>query len=448
MKYGGCRVASVLIVAGLVSGCNSSLYQNGAGVELGYETVARHTDTEDGYLQQLCRQAGLVPSGGSGCDPGPAGHSSWSLITQAGLNDIDRRCDNYLAWIDAQKRNVGPLSQQISDTRTATAAILAASGAGVQSLAIVAAAFGLAASSYANYNSRLITQIDQSTLQAIVLNRQQRFRAELAGFEIRDRPSAVFVLRGYLRICMPFTIETEINSTLATLARTGAPPETSLALASPRLADPAAAARAAALGPESRIGETRRRAPQPSIPAYAALFLDYRPDRDSRSSVEAVLRKLCATPEQIASGASRLRTLIEIFEQQEYEQIRDGNLVSLVPRRDGRLDQREVRFITAHSSSEGCGDALNYYEKNAFSDGFVGPGQVAAIAGYLGEQPPAGEGRRPLRAMRDMFERARQCLEPAVRAGTARGELTEAIWRRIAPAPPGQPPNVCPARRR
>ena len=96
-------------------------------------------------------------------------------------------------------------------------------GAGTQALSIVATAFGLAGTTYANWNSRLLLDVDHSTVQTIVYTRQQDFRKANAGVIVPDRPAAIYLLRGYLRICMPITIETTINTNV-TLAQAGVSP--------------------------------------------------------------------------------------------------------------------------------------------------------------------------------------------------------------------------------
>jgi hypothetical protein len=54
------------------------------------------------------------------------------------------------------------------------------------------------------------------------MNRQTEFRTDIRGRLISTRPDAIHALRQYLRICMPFTIETEINTTITAFERGGA----------------------------------------------------------------------------------------------------------------------------------------------------------------------------------------------------------------------------------
>jgi hypothetical protein len=86
----------------------------------------------------------------------------------------------------------------------------------------------LASNSFTNLQSRLLLEVPHSTVQALVLSRQKEYREDLFGTDkkpgviIPDRPSAIYALRSYLRLCMPITIEMEINNTVAAFERGGA----------------------------------------------------------------------------------------------------------------------------------------------------------------------------------------------------------------------------------
>jgi hypothetical protein len=217
-----------------VSACNTldaQYFNQGIGTELDWAGLPNETQLQDIYVEEICRQADLA-----GCGPGmpPA---LWMTFVQAGMNDIDQRCDAYLAWLDNRRRWHTPVINEVSAIQTATAAMVSPH-VGAHSLAIIAAAFGLATNTITNIDSRLITEIDNSTVQAIVLTGEKRFRLNLQGRDadgrpigspalIVDRPAALYVLRSYLRLCMPFNIEMEINNSVTVLSRTNgsiAPP--------------------------------------------------------------------------------------------------------------------------------------------------------------------------------------------------------------------------------
>jgi hypothetical protein len=225
-------IASVALALCLTA-CNSDEYllRDGAGIDLFSSRLPETTQLQDAYVAYICDQSSIPTiSGPPGCDVSRFGPAQWSIFVQTGMNDIDQRCDTYLAWLDNKKRWAGPVLQQISDVRTATEAIMVATGAaGPYPIGIVGAAFGLASRTFTNVNSRLVLELNHSTVQAVVLSRQRRYRMQLLGdpvtntpaIAIVSRPAAIHALRSYLRLCMPFTIETEINTTITDFERGG-----------------------------------------------------------------------------------------------------------------------------------------------------------------------------------------------------------------------------------
>ena len=195
-------------------------FREGVGVTLNSGQLPQTTQLQDEYVYYICRQAGGFKEE-TAAGPSCTG-ADWTTFTVAGMNDIDQRCDAYLDWLDAQRRDRTPVLAQIAAMGAATSGIMGVAGAGTQAIAIVATAFGLAGQSYANWNSRLLLDVDHSTVQALVYRRQQQYRQSIYNIAVPSRASAVYLLRGYLRLCMPITIETDINNTV-TLAQSGVP---------------------------------------------------------------------------------------------------------------------------------------------------------------------------------------------------------------------------------
>jgi hypothetical protein len=216
-------IVKALVCAGVsltVVGCNTvdGVYsREGAGVDL-YATEGVSTaDAQEAYFAKICDQAGVI------CAPN-SGPATWSAVVRAGMNDIDERCDGYLTWLDNVRRSQAPITKQLADTAAATALIMQATGSNAAAMAVVAAAFGFASNTFTNISSRLILEVPHSTVQAVVLSRQKAYRDDLFGIPpvlIPNRPAAVYALRSYLRLCMPMTIEMEINNTVATFERGG-----------------------------------------------------------------------------------------------------------------------------------------------------------------------------------------------------------------------------------
>lgn len=215
-------------LATLVAGCNFltdyRYYRDGIGSDLlGAESVAASANL-DAYVGLLCRQAGLpqvMNADGTFSCTLDNSSSGWALVVQAGMNDIDGRCDGYLAWLDDKRRSNEPFLRQLAATGAATLGILDATSASVRAITITGIAFGLAANTFTNVNARILS-LEQSTVQSVVLNSQQRYRHNNNPSAVQSRPAAIYYLRNYLRICLPFSIETSVNNTATVFSNGGA----------------------------------------------------------------------------------------------------------------------------------------------------------------------------------------------------------------------------------
>lgn len=409
------------VLATALSGCDSpgggSLLRQGIGTDLSHAGLAQATTLQDRYVALICRQAGLGAfASEEGCADQSFRAADWSAFVQAGMNDIDARCDAYLAWLDERRRSAGPILQQISDIRTATTAILALSGVGVDPIAIVSAAFGLASGTFTNVNSRLLLQLDQSTVQAVVLSRQTEFRQMLRAPDqrIANRPDAIHVLRSYLRICSPFTIETDINTTITTLARGGAAAidrQAPLVETTPSNARP--------FTPDSRAQQPERGVRHSRVDAYAALIADYQPSKHTTGTVQKALAALCVrqtgpsvvdreTPDLIAvfhetprpreatPRADRGSSVGETLPQDQAGEAR--------PASSRKLNTRDIDFLSGRPACSAI--HRNFYEVWNYSDGLLPKGSADRISKLL---PPtdAIAGNTPLDQARGRIRSAR-----------------------------------------
>jgi hypothetical protein len=217
----GCVALSLLL-----SGCDttdSNYFRYGAGTNLYSEDIIQTTQLQDVYFTELCRQAlPVISTSDSVCLNAVPNAAAWGLIVQAGLNDIDRRCDSYLAWLDDRRRTNNAVLKELADVTVATQAIMRVGGVGANPITLAGLAFGLAANTFTNINSRLLLEVDKTTVQTLVLRRRDEYRFQLRSIQVESKPAAVHALRSYLNICTPYTIETDINSTI-TVFQTGGP---------------------------------------------------------------------------------------------------------------------------------------------------------------------------------------------------------------------------------
>src|SRR5260370_30595625 len=104
------RLVMCVAIAGLIAGCNlsdSNYFRQGIGTDVYSSELPSATTLNDAYVALICRQASLANEGET-CDTPLLGRS-WATFVQAGMNDIDRRCDAYLAWLDDRKRSQTPV---------------------------------------------------------------------------------------------------------------------------------------------------------------------------------------------------------------------------------------------------------------------------------------------------------------------------------------------------
>lgn len=202
----------------LVSGCDttdSRYFSYGIGTNLYSEDIGQTTQLQDIYLTELCRQSvSTISSTEDVCLSGLPITNGWNLIVQAGLNDVDRRCDSYLAWLDDRRRTNAAVLKELGDITVASQAIMRVSGVSANPITLAGLAFGLAANTFTNVNSRLLLEVDKTTVQTLVLRRRDDYRLDLQKIRIDTKPAAIHALRSYLNICTPFAIETDINSTV------------------------------------------------------------------------------------------------------------------------------------------------------------------------------------------------------------------------------------------
>jgi len=172
-----------------------------AGLTLATPTHAADRAPQDAllntYVSGICAQA----------DPKAACDGNWSTFVQAGMNDIDQRCDAFLAWLTERPRGKKPVKDE-----TVLGRIMTLSGPGSEPLDIVAAAFGLPNPSHATQNAPRLTSVDRLAVLQIVFAGRGQFRSKIKDDVVPDRPAAIRLLRNYLQLCMPPTIEASINA--------------------------------------------------------------------------------------------------------------------------------------------------------------------------------------------------------------------------------------------
>jgi hypothetical protein len=227
MRGSGAIVACVGLAL-LVGGCDltrdARFFREGIGTDLYWDGLPAATQLQDIYLANICSQA-ISPTARSvdtvSCDGLPLTPRNWGLLVQAGMNDIDLRCDAYLAWLYDRKSSKEPFLKELASLGGAAAGILRATNAGQTPIALTAIAFGLAAETFTNIDQRLVNAVDYTTVDSVVRDNRTQFRFKNLDLVIDNRPAAIYVLRNYLSICVPDSIEMSINNTVNVYHRAG-----------------------------------------------------------------------------------------------------------------------------------------------------------------------------------------------------------------------------------
>ena len=442
--------------------------RDGIGTDLGRSEMGNTTALLTQYIGYICKQAGLelIPDEpAASCSDRGFSREQWVQFVKAGMNDIDVRCDAYLAWLDNRRRSAEPLLRQIGDMGKATGSILDATGVGPHPMNMVGIAFGMAANTFTNVNSRLLLEVNQATVQSVVHKGQEEFRYRKDYTNTFNRSDAIYHLRSYLRLCMPFTIETDINTTVAIVKRVGpqslennpliAPETDAPELAVLSRPPPLATASTQTQEPRTSNPKSRKSRPLPKgDAALAQIFKDYSPRDFPPSTVEKIHKVLCVPRTERGRVGEIVRKHVEIWEATETAPVTG----------DGLVDKQERDLLIGKSDCP-IASVRNYYERQRFKDGVET--DVADVIGLLNRLPDdklPGRGLLPTSlALNDPRTRARIAQvrkDPALAAQVSSvpesmadqwtRDLADALLRLRAPQPANGPkssPTAMPAPR-
>lgn len=349
-------VASVGLAL-LVSGCDPndrSYFRQGIGTELYTADTASATELQNIYLDYLCQQSGSYVGANAPSCPQFVQASFWPVIVQAGMNDIDARCDSYLAWLDQKRRENAGILTEIGAVRFAVDSLTnpaVMTGVSPVALAAISAAFGLANSTVNNFNS-LLLQVDQTTVQSVVFNNRHDFRENLlkVSAEINNKPAAIHTLRTYLTICMPMTISANINSTVTVFQETGF-------VGNNRPLNPTLGA---PFIPREKF--TERKPPGPdsdlrTVPGAAAIIDGYPGNvrTYTREVIGSILSALCAPATELNGITTVTQTLLDIW---KHTDLRNATPSSKIEPRDRGVLQAMTPCPTEK--------VLNAFERQSF----------------------------------------------------------------------------------
>lgn len=352
------------------SGCDPNdrtYFRQGIGTELYTADTASATELQNIYLDYLCQQSGSYVGANAPSCPQIVPASFWPVIVQAGMNDIDARCDSYLAWLDQKRRENAGILTEIGAVRFAVDSLTnpaVVTGVSPVALAAISAAFGLATGTVNNFNS-LLLQVDHTTVQNVVFSNRHVFREDLLKFSsaIDNKPAVIHTLRTYLSICMPMTISANINSTVTVFQQTGSGAGAGPMI--PTIGKPFTSGTDTGTPPVRPTGA-------PTISAFKAIIDNYNPNVHTAPMVEGLARKLCLTAAdttKTATMAAQIKvyqmTLRELLGKPSTKvtgSLTDGQIQSL---EDGpKCDATKFKnFFEANAGGIANGDVITLLNK-------------------------------------------------------------------------------------
>ncbi|MBJ7309210.1 hypothetical protein ACFOLJ_31040 [Rugamonas sp. CCM 8940] len=208
------RRAALLLLAAIalppaLSGCATDLNSNttlalGPKADFDSADLVSSTTEQTKILAQLQIRAGLPPP------PEAITTDAWDKVIDAGIEYADSKCEAYMAALVRLNRDRKTVSGELGLLGTASAGIMAAAKSAAKDVSLVAIAFGLSAATVDNLSNNVLYDIEPSSVRALVKALQAKYKDEkVSGYT--SRPAAMAVIRGYASLCIPASIEAEVN---------------------------------------------------------------------------------------------------------------------------------------------------------------------------------------------------------------------------------------------
>jgi hypothetical protein len=173
--------------------------------------VTQSTKNQKEIIEEFKVRAGLTDMPRKGSD-------DWAVFIEAGFNFIDEECNQYLDslfWFDRYRRTT---QTQIAITGAATAAIMGIAGAAAEAIAATAAAFGFLTATTDNFGNSVLYELEPSGIKTLVDRSRAQYRSaaqdRIKNEEAKNQPAAMSLIQGYLALCLPMSIETQVNGAI------------------------------------------------------------------------------------------------------------------------------------------------------------------------------------------------------------------------------------------
>jgi hypothetical protein len=145
----------------------------------------------------------------------PATANDWRNVTLMGFNVVDDACTEYLLDMYKLDRDKNRLKDTLTLAGSTTAAVLNATQASTEAMAIVTQGFGATSSLSGILADSYLFKISPTTIQGIEQKLQTAYRTDASKATIGNGAAAYQYIKGYLNLCSAPTIEASIEDYLA-----------------------------------------------------------------------------------------------------------------------------------------------------------------------------------------------------------------------------------------
>lgn len=226
-------VLTVILAVGCAKQRQRIRDAEGVSPTLDAAMISNSTQVQDKVFMQLLVRAGLCTGSGDCKEKVPAdGNKDWGKVVEAGFGFVDELWENYMDALFWYNRFRNTTSKQLSITGAMTASVLGILDASSEAIAITAASFGFSSASFENLSGTLLYDLDPSGIKTLVDRARFQYRqasgkrataredADKKGFTdstpmANNRPEAIALIQGYLSLCLPAYIETQVNNAVA-----------------------------------------------------------------------------------------------------------------------------------------------------------------------------------------------------------------------------------------
>ncbi|HEY4545934.1 MAG TPA: hypothetical protein VIG90_05860, partial [Pedomonas sp.] len=146
------------------------------------------------------------------------GQEDWRPLVDAGVLYVDSRCERYidaLFWLSRARKAGSKQTQYLGSAAAAAAEILSASR---ELIALTPLGVTLVDQTINNIGESLLYDLDPSAVRKIVKTQQAAYMAAIDGVTYSNQTSALRAVHGYLSICLPAAIETQVNQAVGRAA--------------------------------------------------------------------------------------------------------------------------------------------------------------------------------------------------------------------------------------